>query len=283
MKLSKLYYPITSTPFKKNVSYTEFEPCTALKPYIRCFWGTTELIEENSENTLVIPDTCMDIIFTANYTNNLLKSNFCGINDRTFTAKSESGSTVFSFGIRFYAWGTAMFSENSLNNTRNTFLNADEHFSRLKKAIEPFMFYISDIQKLIPITEQALLSILNEKHKNNIVIEAIGKILENKGSQRIGELSREIHISERQLERIFQEYIGCSVKSLSAMIRYQSLWNEIMFNKNFDILNAVLKYGYTDQSHLIHDFKKYHSLNIKEAKEHALRNVGNLQDFSLRI
>ncbi len=67
------------------------------------------------------------------------------------------------------------------------------------------------------------------------------------------------------------------------MIRYQYLWNEIMFNKDFDILDAVAKYGYSDQPHLLSDFKKYHSMNIREAKAYALKNVGNLQDFSLRI
>lgn len=261
----------------------EFEPCTALKPYIRCFWGTAELISGNAENTLVIPDTCMDIIFTADYTSNLLTSNFCGIDDRTFTAESEHGSTVFSFGIRFYAWGTAMFAEDSLKNTRNAFLNAQEHFPRLKKTIEPLLFSVSDIRKIIPIAEQALLKSFNEKHKNSTVIEAVGAILENSGNLRISELSKEIHISERQLERAFREYMGCSVKGLASMIRYQYLWNEIMFSNDFDILNAVGKYGYYDQSHLLNDFKKYHSMNIREAKAYGLKDVGNLQDFSLRI
>ena len=39
MELNTLYRPITSTPFRHSVSYAEFEPCAALKPYIRCFWG----------------------------------------------------------------------------------------------------------------------------------------------------------------------------------------------------------------------------------------------------
>lgn len=283
MERNRIYRPITSTPFKRNSSYREFEPCDALKPYIRCFWGTAELISGNAENTLVIPDTCMDIIFTANYTSNLLTSIFCGIDDRTFTAESEHGSAVFSFGIRFYAWGTAMFAEDSLKNTQNAFLNAQEHFPRLKKTIEPLLFSVSDIRKIIPIAEQALLKSFKEKHRNSTVIEAVGAILENSGNLRISELSKEIHISERQLERVFREYMGCSVKGLASMIRYQYLWNEVMFSKDFDILNAVAKYGYSDQSHLLNDFKKYHSMNIREAKAYALKNVGNLQDFSLRI
>ena len=156
-------------------------------------------------------------------------------------------------------------------------------FLKAEKTIEPLLFSVSDIRKIIPIAEQALLKSFNEKHKNSTVIEAVGAILENNGNLLISELSKEIHISERQLERVFREYMGCSVKGLASMIRYQYLWNEIMFSKDFDILNAVAKYGYSDQSHLLNDFKKYHSMNIREAKAYALENVGNLQDFSLRI
>lgn len=91
MELNTLYRPITSTPFRHSVSYAEFEPCVALKPYIRCFWGTTVPTLQSPESTLVIPDTCMDIIFRANHTDNTVSGGFCGIDDRTFISDSDSG------------------------------------------------------------------------------------------------------------------------------------------------------------------------------------------------
>ena len=59
-------YPITVTPFQKNKLYTELAPYPALRPYIRCFWGTTDIVtcdeSTSPKESLVIPDTCMDII-----------------------------------------------------------------------------------------------------------------------------------------------------------------------------------------------------------------------------
>lgn len=33
-------------------------------------------------------------------------------------------------------------------------------------------------------------------------------------------------IGERQLERLFSEYVGVSPKSLASMVRYQYLWSD---------------------------------------------------------
>lgn len=283
MNFNQRYHPITSTPFKRNAEYAEFEPCTALKPYIRCFWGTVSPVSQSGENSLVIPDTCMDIIFTANYTRNLTTDIFCGIDDRTFLSDGKRDNTVFTFGIRFYPWGAALFAEDSLKNTRNAFFHTDVHFAGLKKIIEPLLFDISDIRELIPIAEQALLTRFNEKHGNRTVFETVGLILEHKGNLPVGKLSNDVHVSERQLERLFHEYIGCSVKRMASLIRYQYLWHEILFNQQFHILDAVFKYGYCDQPHLLNDFKKYHSMTITEAKAYALQNVGNLQDRFLYV
>lgn len=97
------------------------------------------------------------------------------------------------------------------------------------------------------VVEKVLLDSFNAKHQNSAITEVVGSIIEKRGNLHIGSLSSDIYISERQLERIFAEYIGCSVKCLAALIRYQFLWNEILYNPTFKIMDAVTKYGYFDQ------------------------------------
>ena len=46
------------------------------------------------------------------------------------------------------------------------------------------------------------------------------------------------------------------------------------------MLSAVHKYGYTDQSHLLREFKRYHSMDIHEARTIALKYVENIQAVS---
>ena len=283
MKLLKIYNPITAAPFKCTEDYMEFEPCDALKPYIRCFWGSMKTVvqEEGSADTIdiVTPDTCMDIIFTADFSNNIIKNSFCGIDDRTFIThnKHREKKTFFRFAIRFYAWGASMFAEESMKNTKNAFFDADYHFSGIKREIEKWLFDVENISQLIPIAEKILLNHFQENHQNLNIVQAVSKILESRGNIAMTDLQQEILISSRHLERLFLEYIGVSPKSLASMVRYQYLWNELLYHKDFDIADAVYHYGYSDQAHLCHDFKKYHSMSISDAKKYAMQNVVNLQ------
>ncbi len=87
MEFFQIYRPITANPFQSDDSYREYEPCEALKPYIRCFWGNRRPYWEEQGDygvSTVIPDTCMDIIFDVNFTDNYINSSFCGINDSSF-------------------------------------------------------------------------------------------------------------------------------------------------------------------------------------------------------
>lgn len=282
MELYQLYTPITATPFQQNEEYQEFEPCDALKPFIRCFWGTKEPIMKKVSDTsttgIVTPDTCMDIIYTVDFTHNKLNNTFCGIDERTFQTHNFclEDKMAFSFAIRFYAWGVPMFSEESMRTVKNASFDVGYHFFKIKKEIEPLLFNVTDMRQLIPQVEQILLKHLKERHNQN-VLESIYYILLHKGNISIQELKQQIHLSDRQLERLFLEYVGVSPKSMASMIRYQYLWNDIVYRPFYNILDLVDKYGYSDQAHLCHDFKKYHSMNIAEARTYALQNVGNIQ------
>lgn len=69
----------------------------------------------------------MDIMFTVDFTDNKIESRFCGIDDRTFVAHNanKEKKTFFLFAIWFYAWGAAVFAEDSMRGTKNTFLMPD--------------------------------------------------------------------------------------------------------------------------------------------------------------
>lgn len=284
MELYKLYNPITATPFKCTQEYKEYAPCDALRPYIRCFWGSEKIVtqkpSDGSITGIITPDTCMDIMFTVDFTNNKIYDSFCGIDDRTFMISDlhNEKRTVFLFSIRFYAWGVPMFADESMKGTKNAFFDVAYYFSKLKKEIEPLLFHVNSVYELIPKVESVLMKTYNAQHENNTVLHAVYHMLKNRGNLPISQLKQELHISERQLERLFMEYVGVSPKSLASLVRYQYLWNDIVYNRQLDILDAVCKYGYSDQAHLCHDFKKYHSMNIADAIKYAMKNVGNIQE-----
>lgn len=278
-----IYHPLTATPFKRNSFYTELSPCKELHSYIRCYWGTENplvQVETDGAPELVIPDTCVDIIYYIDYAEHTVSGGFCGINDCSFLAYSRgtAGHMVATFAIRFYAWSAYVFAEDSLKSTINGYFDVGSRFEWLDKIIRPELLELKTLQEKASFVEKLLLRRLSDAKENAVVNNAIQNILINKGSLDVSNLAKASFVSTRQLERLFNEYIGITPKKLSNLIRYQFLWRNILYEPDFDVLSAVHKYGYTDQSHLLREFKRYHSMNIHKAKMIAFKDVGNIQD-----
>lgn len=283
-----VYRPLTATPLKRNNSYSELIPCKEMHPYIRCYWGTESPILHSASNVvseLVIPDTCVDIIYHIDYTNNTVTGGFCGINDCSFHAGNNEtiGHMISTFAIRFYGWGAYAFADDSMKSTLNGYVDIGSRFEWLDKVIRPQLLELKTLQEKVSFVEKLLIKRLPNMRENVIVNDTIQNILLHRGSLDVSSLAKDSFVSTRQLERLFQEYVGITPKKLSNLIRYQFLWRDILFKPDFNVLSAVHKYGYTDQSHLLREFKRYHSLDIHSAKLVAFENVGNIQDIFVEL
>lgn len=278
-----IYHPLTATPFKRNSFYTELSSCKELRPYIRCYWGTENpliQIENDDAPELVIPDTCVDIIYDVDYTNNTVTGGFCGINDCSFHAHSSGtiGHVVSTFAIRFYAWSAYAFADDSLKSTINGYFDVGSRFEWLDKILRFKLLELKTLQEKISFVEEILIQRLSDVKEKVVVNDTIQNILIHKGSLDVSNLAKDSFVSTRHLERLFHEYIGITPKKLSNLIRYQFLWRDILCEPDFDVLSAVHKFGYTDQSHLLREFKRCHSMDIHNARIIAFKDVGNIQD-----
>lgn len=277
MQLHQIYNPLTANPFQNNESYIEIKPCKELMPYIKCFWGTKKPFKKNKIDVttqgVVIPDTCMDIIFDIDYTDNKIYNSFCGMYDKTFfiSNNNEQEKIVSTFAIRFYAWSAFLFTEDSMKNTKNTGIDLDYHFSAMKRKMEPLLFDVCTIEERISIVQKYLLEHIHLERVNPLMMNSFMEIMKHKGNIEVNRLSSSLFISNRQLERVFIENVGISPKKLSSLMRYQFLWHDILYKPNFQILDAVFQYGYSDQAHLLHEFKRFHTMTIPEAKRYALQ------------
>lgn len=277
------YVPLTAAPLNNSETYREVLPFhMELAKYIRCFWGSEKpyLNQEGGSggSPLVIPDTCVDIIYEIDHTANTVSGGFCGINDTAFTARYDGvkGHLVSTFAIRFYAWGAYAFSEDSMNGTINGFYDVSSRFRWLDRMIRQQLFERSTLAERVGAVEELFLKKLSQARRNQTVELAVREMVSHRGTMSAAELAKECFISGRQLERLFHEYIGMTPKKLGNLVRYQFLWNDIFRYPDFQVPDAVCKYGYMDQSHLLREFKRYHTMDIRAARRYAY-HVGNIQ------
>jgi len=267
--LTQLYHPITGTPFQMDETYQEVAPCLALRPYIRCFWGSERPLPSrpSTEEGLVIPDTCMDIIFHIDYAHNRIGSAFCTLDEHSYRtpASSESGGLAATFAIRFYAWTACLFAEDSLRGSANGQFPVDAFFRRLERSLTPLLFDERTLAGKIHAAERVLLSLLKVDRADASVLNAVHHMLHTSGRARISDVATSLALSPRQLERRFDASMGVSPKAFASLLRYQLLWQDMVLSFRFNPLDAVDKFGYTDQAHLLHDFRSRHLMSPKEA------------------
>ena len=270
--LASIYHPITGHPYSHNPSYVEVEPCPALRPYIRCFWGSpgSHTAEELPGEELVIPDTCMDIMLTINYTKNQLKSVFTGIDDRPFLSAGPClGDRIASFAIRFHFWAVPLFADESMREAKGAYTDADAYFTGFRRELGTLLLDTDTIGERIAAAERFLLRRLGRRREQTAVMNAVYAILRAKGNIAAPEIAGYAAVGERQLQRLFAEHIGLPPKRIALLVRYQNLWQEILSNPHFNVQDAVERYGYADQPHLLAEFRRFHSMNPTEARAFA--------------
>lgn len=266
--LSSIYNPITSQ--NPNVG-NKYVPCDELKPYIASFWGTEcprlDIPNEGSPQ-LIIPDTCVDIIFVMDHNTDQFSGHFSGINDKWFMTSPVVETTLVScFAIRFYFWAICLFADYHMRDSLNVFEDSNVYFNDWNNFFENMLINTCTIEERIPMAEKFLLSKLDLNKGNINVMNATYAILDSKGAKPIKEVSSYTSLSQRQLERLFLEHIGTSIKKVSSLVRYQNLWQDVAYSQVFDVQDMVEKYRYVDQAHLLKEFRKYHGVTPIQAKK----------------
>ncbi len=257
-----LYRPITSTPYLKSGDYCEIPPCRALAPYVCCFWGS-ESSDKDNATRLVIPDTCMDIIISVDHSNNTCTASFCALDDRTYQSSIRE-SKVSTFGIRFYGWCAMLFTSESFRNTKNKAYSADDFFLGMTTELIDIVHRFDTLTERAGEAEKNLLRRLDTRRSSSDLMNVINDMITFQSRIKISDIARRNVISERKMQRLFEESVGVSPKTFSDLIRYQLVWQEVS-KGSADILDMVEKYGYTDQAHLLNDFRKRHGMTPKQA------------------
>ena len=165
--LTEKYKPILCTPFGRD-GYRETAPCAALSPYIRCFWTEREI----ERDLLVIPDTCMDIIFRIDGTEN--SGFFCTIDENSFY--SANGDSEL-FGVRFYAWTAHLFAKRDFTGSKNLAFPTEEFFGNLGAELAPYIASAKTFEERAAAAENALLKRLDGICADNNLLNAIDLII----------------------------------------------------------------------------------------------------------
>jgi AraC-like DNA-binding protein len=94
--------------------------------------------------------------------------------------------------------------------------------------------------------------------------EAVRLIRENVSTPSLDDLSDQVFVSKRQLQRTFQDKLGFGPKAYLRMMRFREAIHYIRKNPTSRMTDVAFDFGYADQSHFIREFKDYMGQNPRK-------------------
>lgn len=243
-----------------EIEHIEFEPPFPLKDTIKCFWYSKMEFGTEISGFEVTPDGYAEITFhfgsscsitTESGLETLPSPFMVGLLNKPVHFFAKNCLEVI--GIRCYPWAVFRLlglesNQKSINTFTHSIAQLQEPLSvqlkagNIDEAIAILSAYFSNIQ---PPTTDSLI------HK-------AGTALHNaKGILPVSEVAYAAHTTVRTLERKFRESSGHTVKDVSALLRFEQARNQLWLNPDTKLAALAHDLGYTDQSHLSREFKKY--------------------------
>lgn len=254
------------------MNYQTFQPHQDLVSLIKCYWILESPKEENPQRQTIVPDGCMEMIFHygdlyKQYMDNgdgIVQPRSCVFGQLTQPLEIEPTGITGIFSVRFHHDGFIPFATIPIKEMDNKAVSLEKLFGKDGIELEKKVLSSETIEEKIVAVESFLLQRLNTETIDKIVQSTVDTLLTANGQISVNELSKQININRRQLERKFSSAIGLSPKQLSKTIRLQNAL-KLLLNKEFTSLTALAYEGeYYDQAHFIKDFKEFTGLTPKE-------------------
>lgn len=219
--------------------YREFNPPTALKSFVECFWTR----RGSSGLNCVLPDTCIDIVFSR-------ATGLAIAGTMTKVLDAPDGEFV---GVRFRAGMARQFIGVPAIEVVDTVLPLEDAWGRRGRALDEQLRSAAGSEEMVA-TLCAALKIPSEVSPAQQAIEFLAR---NAGMISLKEISRYAGLGARQLRRRCLEATGISPKHLARIARFRRACSFIHARSPQSWASLSLECGYYDQAHFIRDFQEF--------------------------
>lgn len=223
--------------------------------YTVSFPNKIKKYSKDYDDLILIPDSSGCIIYT--YENNEFSSSLWGATTKTVTVKNDVNSKKKRFFIEFMPGGLCAITGIKQSELCDIQISVGEIDKHLSYALVYAMESSNNIDDMVSRVNLIFLKEMEKSNREHAVINsALDKIKSLKFGLTIKQLALDEYVSERHLNRLFNEYIGMNTKMFLRLARINysiNLFKNIDY-KNCTNIAQIL--GFFDQAHFTHDFKQ---------------------------
>ncbi len=237
-----------------------------LKNHIKFFW---ELHIENAQlNHKIIPQRNINLRFNLNETAHSVCSSgidhlledvyFSGLQDHFKNSHLKLNGKVDVLGVCFSPNGFYPFFKIPVSEFKNQLLGAREVGLKLANTISERLKESPSVDVRLTILENELALLLVNGNQNPDNFRRIfNSLKKSDNTLQISEFCQRNNISIRNLERMYNKYVGVSANTYGTLNRFHTSLNRLLISDYSKLSDIAFDNGYFDQMHFIKEFKRF--------------------------
>lgn len=243
--------------------HQEFGAPEELRDSIKCFWYNSRDYGEQLSSFEVMPDGYAEIIFhfgdgcSISHEGNVeeLPSPFMmGLLNQPVVFHAKNRLEII--GIRCFPWVVFDLLGLLPGKSENGVYLFEHPVARLQTSLKE-QILAGRIDDAILEVKQCFVDIRSQVPVDSMLFKAGVALKKTKGSIPVNQIAAAAHTTVRTLERKFKQSSGHTVKDVSGLMRFEQVRNHLWLYPGSNIAGLAQELGYTDQSHLSREFKRY--------------------------
>ena len=258
-----------------------------LKKYIKFFW---EIHFENMRvDHKIIPQRNINLRFNLNETphyecregciHKLESVYFSGLQDHFINSHLKLNGNADILGICFHPDGFYPFLKIPVFEFKNHLHGAEEIGNKKLAVINDKLKEADSVSERMNIIESELTSLLDNCVIKDENFRKIFIALKRCSSpKQISDFCNDNGIHIRQLERLFNKYVGVSALTYNTLNRFHGSLNQLLNSDYSKLSDLAYGNGYFDQMHFIKEFKRFTGNTPKNfvSQNNSILQIGKL-------
>ncbi len=241
--------------------HQEFEPPEVLRDAIKCFWYNRIELGGQESSFEVLPDGYAEIIFhfgstCSTYQHGSLQALpspfIMGLLNQPVLFYSKNCLEII--GIRCFPW--TVFDLLGLPSGKGGVQVFEHPIAQLQSTLNHWM-EAGNLAEALAQVKEYFLQVRAQVAMDSMLYKAGVAMQKANGTLPVSQVAAAAHATVRTLERNFKQSSGHTVKDVSGLMRFEQVRNHLWLYPDANIAGLAQELGYTDQSHLSREFKRY--------------------------
>jgi AraC-like DNA-binding protein len=257
------------------VTFKMRRPSGALSKFVEVFWYWSDhprpFVQER-----VLPMGTVELVIRLE-TPQTSESGIAG--PRSTPMIIERHETNQLLGVHFKPGGAFPFLGFPFADLHNTWITlADLWGEKRARRLLYLLHEAATIDRKFDLLERWLTWIADHPLKHHDAVAfALGEFDNDPGLQSSAVIAEKVNLSQRRFIDLFRNEVGMTPKLFCRVRRFRDIVEAIQPMETVDWVDLVLSFGYTDQSHFIHEFREFSGLRPGEYLDLRTEHVGHVK------